>query len=65
MYKMFTLVLYLVTQDIFFSMDWEKNYTAKIIQNSLFKDYFMKPACSAIKEKMFCVLPVNSLFTAK
>ena len=25
----------------------------------------MKPECSAIKEKMFCILSIISLFTAK
>ena len=27
--------------------------------------YFMKPECLVIKEKMFCVLSIISLFTAK
>ena len=36
----------------------------KIIKFSLFKEYFMKPECSAIKEKDFYVLSNVSLFTA-
>ena len=36
-----------------------------IIQSNCFKIYFMKPECSAIKEKMFYILTVISLFTAK
>ena len=30
----------------------------------MFKVYFMKPECSAIKEKVFCILFVISSFTA-
>ena len=36
-----------------------------IIKSSLFKVYFMKPKSSALKEKMFYVLSVISLFTSK
>ena len=33
--------------------------------DNLCKKYFMKLECSIIKEKLFCVLDVISLFTAK
>ena len=36
-----------------------------MIQSSLFKEYPTKPGCSAINEKMFWVLSVITLFTAK
>ena len=36
-----------------------------MIQSGLFKEYFMKQEYSAIKEKMFCVISIVSLFTDK
>ena len=47
-------------------MSWQKMIPLiRIIYYSLFKECFMIPECSPIKETLFCALSVISLFTAK
>ena len=53
--------------NIIFLTTWLKNIIQliQIIKSSLFREFYIKLEYSAIKEKVYCILFVISLFTIK
>ena len=65
-FKCIDLMKFLLLHGIFIGLQFYIYYSQKKLWKIAYlEEYLMKPKCSAIKEKIFCVLSVIDLFTAK